>query len=275
MTSTADNEPRMTVAEHLEELRRRLILALAGPAVALFACFIFLRNDLLEFVMQPPFPTWRLGGHDILVIEPVPVTFTQSTPYATFLTAMIVSAVVGVVVTLPWSLYHLWAFIAAGLRPEERRWVRIFGPASAVLFLAGAAFFYFVVYPMVVAFLYSFGDQFNRVVEAEVILRLTPIDQYVAFVMLLTLVFALMFELPLAVYFLGCTGLVDEHVFRRYRRHVIVGLVAASAIVTPPDVFSQVALAVPMLGLYELGIFMVATRNRRRAERQKAEDDTR
>lgn len=265
---TGPDDTRMTFGEHLEELRRRLLYALAGPVVGFLVCFIFLRDRLLAAIVNPVYPDWHLFGRTILRIERVPVEFTLSTPYSVFMTSMFVALVAGIIFTAPWSLYHLWAFVAGGLRPGERRWVRLFAPASAVLFASGAAFFYFVVYPMVVHFLYGFGRQFNMFLAArggqEMMSNNTLFDGYVYFVMLLTLVFGLMFELPLVVFFLGRTGLVDAATFSRYRRHVIVALVFIAALVTPPDVFSQVALAVPMLVLYELGIMLVRLSDRRR-----------
>jgi len=262
------DETRMTFGEHLEELRRRLLYALAGPVVGFLVCFVFLRDRLLAAIVSPVYPHWRLFGHTILRIERVPVEFTLSTPYSVFMTSMFVALVVGIIFTAPWSLYHIWAFMAVGLKPRERRWIRLFGPASVLLFAAGASFFYFVVYPMVVHFLYGFGRQFNEFLAASggepMMSNNTLFDGYVYFVMLLTLVFGLMFELPLVVFFLGKTGLVDAATFARYRRHVIVSLVFVAAMVTPPDVFSQVALAVPMMILYELGILLVRLSDRQR-----------
>ncbi len=270
--SAENDSKRMSFSEHLEELRRRLLYALAGPAVGFAVCFAFFRERLLELVIRPPYPHWRLFGWDLLVIEPVDVDFSFSTPYAAFVTSMLISLVAGILVTLPWSLGQAWAFVASGLYPRERRCVRILAPVSVGLFAVGTAFFYFVVYPVVIHFLYKFGTDFNAFLAAQgaepMMTTNTLLDAYVHFAILLMLVFGLMFELPLVVYFLGRTGLVGVDTFRRYRRHVIVALVAAAALVTPPDVFSQVALAIPMWGLYELGVLIVrltGARHRREA----------
>lgn len=255
------DEKRMTLGEHLEELRARIFYVLAGLVVGFMVCFIFFRDHLLSAVVRPVYPQWRLFGHDVLVIKPVDVTFTFSAPYTAFMTCVFISLVAACLFTLPWWLYHLWAFVATGLYPRERRWVALFAPASLLLFVMGAAFFYFVVYPVVVSFLYQFGDQFNTFVVATggkpMITNDTLFDGYVSFVMLLTFVFGAMFELPLVVFFLGKVRLVSVSTFTRYRRHVIVALIVIAAMVTPPDIFSQIALAVPMLILYEVGILMV------------------
>lgn len=264
---TDATEKRMTLGEHLEELRRRLLYVLGGAAVAFVLCFLLFRNELLDAVVRPVYPQWRLFGRDILVLEPVDVKFTMGAPYTAFTTYLFISLVAGCIASAPWALYHLWAFIAAGLYPRERRWVYVFGPLSVLLFATGALFFYFVVYPVVVSFLYSYAEDFNRYVVATggepMITRDTLFGGYIHFVMLLTFVFGLMFELPLVVYFLGRVGLVRVETFRRYRRHVIVALVAVAAMVTPPDVFSQVALAVPMWVLYEAGVLAVRLTQRR------------
>lgn len=260
-------ERRMTFGEHLEELRRRILYALVAPVIGFIVCFIFFREHLLAAVVNPVYPEWRLFGHDILAIERVNVEFTLSNPYAMFVTYMFISLIAGLILTAPWSLYHLWAFVAAGLYPRERRWVHILAPVSLLLFASGAAFFYFIVYPVVISFLYGFGIEFNTFLRAhngtDMVSNNTLLDGYVHFVMLLTFVFGLMFELPLVVFFLGRTGLVRVETFTRYRRHVIVAVVLVAAMVTPPDVFSQIALAIPMMALYELGILMVRLTRRR------------
>jgi len=261
---------KMSLGEHLEDLGRRLLLALAGPAVGFVVCYICFRNHLLYAILNPRFPAF-------LPVKPVNLAFNMANPYDAFVTMMFTSFIVGCIATSPWSIYHIWSFISGGLYPKERRYVRSFGGFSAGLFLAGAAFFYFLVYPMTVSFLYSFGGQYNKFVtrlfgQGATIQPHTLLGGYVNFVLLLTLVFGLMFQLPLVVLFLGKVGLADVGTFRRYRRHVILGLVALAALVTPPDVFSQVALALPMWLLYEIGVLLlwISERRKQRAASQQS-----
>ena len=261
-------ERKMNLGEHLEELRRRMLYALAGPVVGFIVCYVFFRNYLLYGILNPRFPTF-------LPVKPVEHAFNMSTPYDVFITMMFTSFIVGCIVTSPWFIYHIWSFISGGLYPKERRYVRSFGYFSAVLFLTGAAFFYFIVYPVTVSFLYSFAAEYNEFIarlggQGATIKPDTLLGGYVNFVLLLTLVFGVMFQLPLVVLFLGKVGLADVKTFRHYRRHVLLGLVALSALVTPPDVFSQVALALPMWLLYEIGILMVWI-SARRKERAASE----
>jgi sec-independent protein translocase protein TatC len=252
----------MSLGEHLEELRRRILYALAGPVIGFIVCFFFFRNDLLGLIINPVYPTWELFGHKILVIEPVSISFTLRAPYSAFTNTMMISLIAGCILTAPWSLYQLWSFIAVGLRDNEKHWVHIVTPFSALLFALGAVFFYFVVYPVVLTFLYNFGEGLVGPNGERVITGATLFDGYVGFVMLLVLVFGLMFELPLVVFFLGKARLVSAATFRKYRRHVILSIVALSAMVTPPDIFSQLALALPMAILYEIGILAVVLTER-------------
>ncbi len=249
------DERKMSLGEHLEDLRRRVLYALAGPVAGFVVCYVFFRNQLLYTIINPRFPTF-------LPVKPVKLAFNMANPYDVFITMMFTSFIVGCIATSPWSIYHVWSFVAGGLYPKERRYVRGFGVFSALLFLTGAAFFYFVVYPVTVSFLYSFATQYNTFVarlvgEGSTIKLDTLLRGYVNFVLLLTLVFGVMFQLPLVVLFLGKIGVADAGTFRHYRKHVVLGLVALAALVTPPDVFSQVALALPMWLLYEIGILIL------------------
>ena len=256
------DEKRMSLGEHLEELRRRVLAALLGPAAGFAVCFFLLRDHLVYAILNPRYPAF-------LKLDAPALTFNLASPYDAFVTAMVVSLIAGCILTAPWSLYHLWAFVAAGLYEHERRHVRSFGAVSVVLFFSGAAFFYFLIYPVAVAFLYGFARQYNEFAAAwghgvSTIEPGTLLGGYVHFVMVLMLVFGLMFEMPLVVLFLGRTGLVDVATFSRYRRHVVLILVIVAAIVTPPDVFSQVALSVPMWILYEAGLLVLRWTERRK-----------
>jgi sec-independent protein translocase protein TatC len=217
----------------------------------------------MQFIVEPPLPQWRLFGHDLMVLKPIQLTLNFASPYSFFLTSMLVSFVAGLVLTSPWVVYHLWAFVAGGLLSQERRYVKLYGGVSLLLFLAGAACFYYVVYPVAVNFFYSFAQSFNdlqlqRFGSRVFITNMTPVDSYVNFVLMMALVFGLMFQTPLVVLFLGRSGIVDVRTFSKYRRHAILAIVIIAAVVTPTaDAFSCLALAVPMWILYELGILMV------------------
>jgi sec-independent protein translocase protein TatC len=272
----ADDEV-MSFGDHLDELRRRVLLALAGPAVTFVIIWVWLRYQLMDWILRPPFPAWRIGDWEIFSLEPVPLGFSQGAPTTAFLTFATICLIAAVIAAAPWIIYHIWAFVAAGLYEHERRAVRIYGVASVVMFFAGVCFFYFLVYPVSLSFLYGFGQSFNQYLAEHygaepMILSQTLLEGYVKFVLLLVLVFGLMFELPLVITFLGRTGIVTTAALKRYRRHVILGLVVVSALVTPPDIFSQVALSLPMWLLYEGSIIIVRlTGPRRRRPEELAE----
>lgn len=249
----------MTFADHLDELRRRILFALAGPAVAFLVIWIWFRHPLMQWILYPPAPRWRLFGYDILYLDMPELGFAQSAPTSAFVTFASICLIAAIIAAAPWIIYQVWAFVAAGLYPHERRAVRIYGLAAVLLFFAGAAFFYFLVYPISVSFLYGFGHDYNQYLLGQYgaqpqILNQTLLEGYVRFVLMLILVFGLMFQLPIAIMFLGRLGLVNVQSLCRYRRHTILALLIIAAIVTPPDVFSQIALALPMWGLYEIGI---------------------
>jgi sec-independent protein translocase protein TatC len=242
----------MSLGEHLEELRRRLLYALAGLAIAAVLSLL-LGERLIEWLRQPYAAAMTAAGRDpSLHITRITSAFT---------TYLKVSLIFGLVLASPWVFYQLWMFVAAGLYPREKRYVLFAAPACAALFAAGALFYLFVVAEGVLKFFLFFSDW----------LEITPIvtlDTHVSMMTTLMLVFGLGFQTPLAVLLLERTGLVTLSDLNRYRRHVVVAVVVLAAVLTPPDVISQVCLGVPLWLLYELGVLLawISRRRRRRAE---------
>jgi sec-independent protein translocase protein TatC len=257
-TDPAHGDVEMTLAEHLDELRRRLIYALAGLGAAMGA-MAFAAKPLLaeltrpfEAVMGQLDPDARL-----VVLEP-----TEA-----FLIYFRVALIAGLVVSAPWIAYHLWMFVAAGLYEKEKRFVRRAVPFSAVLFIAGAVFFLYVVSEPMLGFFVGFGSW----------LGVTPnitLASHVRFMTRLMLVFGLGFQTPLVVLVLARVGLVTPKQLGHYRRHVVVGLLVFAAVVTSPSPVDQVLLAVPMWLLYEFGIVLakIAVRRRDREDRSAMEN---
>jgi sec-independent protein translocase protein TatC len=155
----------------------------------------------------------------------------------------------GAVLASPWVFYQLWMFVAAGLYPHERRGVRVYLPASLLLFLGGALFCQFVVLPAGVAYLVSYNDWLG--VEPD--LRL---GAWLSFALLVPLAFGLAFQTPLVMLFLSRAGVVDAEGFRRQRRLAVLLMAVLAAVLTPPDVVGMLALAVPLWALYEVGILL-------------------
>jgi sec-independent protein translocase protein TatC len=226
----------MSLGDHLEELRRRVIYALAGLAVGTGVCLAFGRW-ILQFLLMP---------YNRLVPDR-PLSFL-GIPDA-FVIYMKVSLVAGLIVASPWVFYHLWMFVSAGLYRHERRYVKIAVPFSASLFVAGALFFFFIVAPVTLRYLLKFS-QFVGGQQAW------TFDRYVSFMTLLMLVFGLAFQTPLAIFIVQRVGLVSIAALGRARKYVLLLMFIIAAFATPPDVFSQVVLALPLYLLYELGILL-------------------
>jgi sec-independent protein translocase protein TatC len=170
-------------------------------------------------------------------------------PADPFIGFMKISLISGLIVSSPWVFYHLWMFVAAGLYLSERRYVHIAVPFSTALFIIGALFFLFVVAPISLGFFLSFGNWMG-------VLPNWTFQKYISFVTTLMLVFGLGFQTPVAIFVLNRTGLVSIEALKKSRKYVIIAMFALAAIVTPPDVISQITLAIPLYALFELGILL-------------------
>jgi Tat protein translocase TatC len=256
-----DAAPRMTVGQHLEELRRRVLRSVLYLAGALALCF-FLNDRILGFVLRQPYEVLRSLGH----LDPkLPVL----SPTEMFLTWLKVGFVAALLVASPFIARELWGFVAAGLYPREKKWVRIFGPFSYLLFLGGVAFLYFLVLPTALRFLYSFGYdiQIPGVPEnTAVLIPMPDLAKYVSFYITMSLIMGLVFQLPLVMLFLTATGILSPAFFSKYRRHFIVGAIVMLAIFTPTgDALTLLLVSLPVLLLYEGGILLGRLFKRRQA----------
>ena len=233
MTTEAPDSERPLIT-HLLELRLRLLRGVAGLGVAL-ACLLPFANRLYAWLAQPLLDKLPKGGQ--LIATQVASPFFAPMKLAFF---------AGLMVAMPWLLYQLWAFVAPGLYRREKRLALPLLTSALVLFYAGCAFAYFLVLPMVFGFL-------ARVTPAGVAM-MTDISAYLDFVLVLFLAFGLAFELPVALVILALLGWVTPDQLREGRGYAIVGIFIIAAVVTPPDVISQLMLAIPMCLLYEAGI---------------------
>jgi sec-independent protein translocase protein TatC len=170
-------------------------------------------------------------------------------PAEAFMAYMKISLIAGLILTAPWVFYQLWMFVAAGLYPKERQYVYKSVPFSAGLFIIGALFFLFVIARVTMRFFLGFGDMVG-------VASTWTLQRYISFVCAMMLVFGLAFQTPIAVFILVRTGLISIKTLRKFRGYVLLGLAFAAAMATPPDVFSMLALLVPLYGLYELGIIL-------------------
>ncbi len=252
MTGRRDDDGSMTLLDHLDELRSVLIHALVATAVAAGVCWFF-SQPLLDLLVSP----LTAAGERVYFHQPVEA----------FLTRMKIALVAGVFLVLPYVLWRIYRFVMPGLYEKERSYVAPLLVASAALFYTGVGFAYVILIPKVVAFMLSFST--------EEMLPLIGIGPYFAFVARLCLAFGLVFELPLAVFLLSALGIVHPSMLLKWWRYALVVIVVFSALLTPPDVLSQLLMAGPVMLLY-LGSVLVAlavTKRRERSERNAEKPD--
>jgi sec-independent protein translocase protein TatC len=200
-----------------------------------FMGLVFVAQDLYTLVAAP-----------LMELLPAGSSMIATEVASPFLAPVKLAAVASLVIAMPWVLYQVWAFVAPGLYRNEQRLVVPLLASSTVLFYAGMAFAYFAVLPLVFRFTLGFAP--------EGVAVMTDIAKYLDFVLALFVVFGLTFELPVAVVLLVWTGFVTPASLAAKREYVLVGVFVAAAILTPPDVVSQILMAVPTYLLYELGI---------------------
>jgi sec-independent protein translocase protein TatC len=228
-------EAEQPLIAHLLELRSRLLKAIIGVAVVLIPLLFFYR-PLFHYVALPLIQRLPQGSHLIAtrVIAP-------------FFTPFKLAIVVAVIISIPWVLYQIWAFIAPGLYRREKRMMTPLLLSSTLLFYAGMSFAYFVVFPLVFNFIVKVAPQGVTV--------MTDISEYLDFVLTMFMAFGVAFELPVAIVLMVWTGFVTPAQLGAKRPYVLVAAFVAGMLLTPPDLFSQTMLAVPVYLLYELGIW--------------------
>ena len=246
-------ESQETFLSHLIELRDRLIRCLVAVGIAFVPAFYF-GAELYDLLARPVIASLPEGSRMIAtgVITP-------------FLSPMKIALMAGFLAVLPYVLYQIWAFVAPGLYVHEKRLILPLIVSSTVLFFLGMAFCYFFVFGAVFEFINKFAPKSISVAP--------DIEAYFNFVLGMFLAFGIAFEIPVVVVVLAITGLVRIEQLREWRGYVIVGIFVVAAVVTPPDVVSQLALAIPMCLLYELGIVVaqLTTRGRKGGEAPAAE----
>lgn len=241
-----------TFLSHLFELRDRIIKA-SLAVIIVFASLAYWAPDIFHIFAQPLLSSLPEGGKMIV---------TDIT--GSFFVPMKVTMLVAFLIALPWVMYQLWAFIAPGLYQHERKLILPLVVSSYSLFLIGMAFAYFLVFPTV----FNFMAQYNAPLGAEMT---TDIDKYLSFAMTTFLAFGITFEVPVVVVVLVRMGMVTLAKLREARPYVIVGAFVIAAIVTPPDVLSQLLLAIPMTLLYELGLLIARFYEPKKSPEDEAE----
>ncbi len=236
MTTETQEEKQESLITHLVELRDRLIKTLIGVVIVLLCLFPF-ANEIYSFLAEP-----------LLRHLPESSTMVAIDVASPFLTPFKMVMLLAIVLTIPWILYQLWAFIAPGLYKHEKRLVLPLLASSSILFYLGMLFAYFVVFPLVFGF-------FTKVTP-EGVAVMTDISRYLDFVTKLFIAFGVAFEVPVLTFVLVMTGVTTVEALSGARSYVIVAAFVVGMLLTPPDVISQVLLAIPVWFLFELGLIM-------------------
>ena len=235
MLPADDGQPAHSgLVEHLIELRSRLLRAVVGLLIV-FAAALPFANKLYAWLAQPLLDKLPKGGQLIAIEVASP-----------FFAPLKLAFFVALIVSMPWLLFQLWAFVAPGLYRREKRLATPLLLSALALFYAGCAFAYFIVLPSVFAFLAK--------VTPTGVAMMTDISAYLDFVLVIFLAFGVSFELPVALVILVLLGWVTPTQLRESRGYAVVGIFVLAAVITPPDVISQLLLAIPMVLLYEVGI---------------------
>lgn len=257
----------MTFFDHISELRRHILRSVL--AISIFAVYFLSNKELVFNVLMfgprnPDFPTYRIMckfsnwvglGNKICFTPPKFNVITRELGEA-LMQHMYISFCLGIICAFPYIFWEFWKFIRPGLLDTERQAVRGIVGICSILFLVGNAFGYYIIAPFSISFLASYT------VEG---LDVSPtLSSYVTYMTMFTLPTGLIFEMPVISFFLTKIGVIGPKMMRAYRRHAAVVIIIVAAIITPPDVMSQILVAIPLFALYEISILVSANEQRRR-----------
>jgi sec-independent protein translocase protein TatC len=265
----------MTFFEHIEELRRRILRAVLAIVLVGGICFAnksFVFDTLLFGPRNENFVTYRaicglshsIGMGDRMCVKPVKFDIMTRQLGEVLMQHLYVSFWLGLIAAFPIVFWQFWQFVQPGLHETERKAVRGVVAICSALFLLGVSFGYFIIAPFSINFLAGYTLD-GTVVSPT-------LDSYVTYMTMFTIPTGVVFEMPIVAYFLAKIGLIGPNFLRSYRRHAFVIIIIVAAIITPPDVVSQVLVTVPLYLLYELSITVVARVQRKREEKMLSEE---
>jgi sec-independent protein translocase protein TatC len=256
MSDEGEREPLAegTLISHLIELRQRLLKAVVAVFLCFIPCAIF-SDKLFTLVALP-----------LIKKMPEGTSMIATSLISPFMAPLKLALFVALFIAMPYVLFQVWAFVAPGLYKREKRFAIPLMVSSILLFYAGVAFAYFVVFPLMFAFLTTTAPTGVQV--------MTDITNYLDFVLLLFFAFGIAFEMPVATVLLASTGLVRVETMAKNRGYVLLGIFVIAAFLTPPDALSQTAMAVPMWLLYEVGIVLSRILLRERLAQQRSEEQS-
>ncbi len=257
----------MTFLDHLEELRWRIIRSLAAVVVITVVLFI-VHKWFFHYVVFGPthewFPTYRIicSLSERMCFSP-PEFSSQAVGFGeSFIISIKAAFMMGIVLAAPYILWQFWQFIKPGLYPKEQKGLKGIVLVCSLLFLAGVSFGYFIIAPFAINFLMGY-----TIPGVE---NVPTISSYINYLIMFTLPAGIIFELPVLVYFLSKIGLVTPGFMRKYRKHSIIIILMLAAILTPPDVVTQMLIGIPLYVLYEISILISARIEKKAQEEENA-----
>lgn len=259
-------ERNMTFLAHLEELRWHIVRSVIAVFIGFIVAFIgykILFDQIIFGPLNPDFPTYKLlcfiskniGIGDTFCVANIDIPIQITSFLGEFITHLKVSFVAGFIMAFPYIIYELWKFVKPALQKKEKRYARGLIFFCSLLFFAGVCFGYFIISPFTV----NFVANYNVIANAKTDIHLSS---YISFITSVVIAAGLMFEMPIFAYFFSKIGILSPQFLKTYRKHAIVIMLVLSAIVTPPDVFSQVLLSMPLYFLYEVSILICARVNK-------------
>lgn len=273
---TKKQEAEMSFLDHLEVLRWHLIRSTLAVVIVAVAAFIFI-DEIFKYIIlvfkQTDFISYeklcqisKIFGSEKGCMSELPFTFLNSEMAGQFSIAIWTSITVGFIIAFPYVLFEFWKFISPGLYEKERKNSRGFIIVSSLLFFIGVLFGYFVITPLSINFLATFtiADEIENNIK---------ISSYIAIIRSSIIASGFIFELPIIIYFLTKIGLVTPEFLKRNRKYALVLVLILAAVITPPDISTQVIVAVPILLLYQVSIFIsriVVKREEKRLKREQA-----
>lgn len=247
-------EEKMPFTDHLAEFRTRLIRILIVVGIGFGVCWYF-KDWLFQIITKPL--TEVLPQNSYMIYTSLPEAFFNY---------MKISFYASLFLTSPFTLYQLWNFISPGLYKSEKKYVIPFVITSSLLFIGGVLFGYYLALPPAFGFFVEFSSDFLKPMIA--------LREYLSFAVKLLLAFGLSFELPVVIFFLAKIGVVNAKMLSKNRRYAILIIFIAAAVLTPsPDAFTQIVMAVPLIGLYELGIFVAKFAEKKRPKADSIQED--
>ena len=260
MSEEEKNKSEMSFLDHLEVLRWHLVRSTIVILVLTIVAFIFkgfIFDDVILAQKNSDFWTYEmfcklshlLGRGDALCMEEIQFDLINITMSGQFTTHIVTSIVAGIIVAFPYILFEVWRFITPALQKKEKKSALSLVFSGSILFMIGILFGYYFVSPLSVQFLGNY--QVSAAVENQI-----TIGSFISTVTTVTLACGIVFELPLLVYFLSKLGVIAPEFMKKYRKHAVVVTLVLSAIITPPDISSQVLLTIPLLILYEFSIYI-------------------